>query len=48
MLYIYCNELLFLVGIGPSLCCRHLYNNLRKSHLGVLIRDLLWKAAKAT
>ena len=28
--------------------CRHLYNNLRKNHLGVLIRELFWKAAKAT
>ena len=30
------------------ICCRHLYNNLRKNHPGVLIRDLFWKAAKAT
>ena len=28
--------------------CRHLYNNLRKKHPGILIRDLFWKAAKAT
>ena len=27
---------------------RHLYNNLKKNHPGVLIRDLFWKAAKAT
>ncbi|KAK9992408.1 hypothetical protein SO802_027393 [Lithocarpus litseifolius] len=30
------------------ICCRHLYNNLRKNHPGVLIRELFWKAAKAT
>lgn len=29
-------------------CCRHLYKNLRKNHLSVLIRELFWKAAKAT
>ncbi|XP_030958475.1 uncharacterized protein LOC115980352 [Quercus lobata] len=28
--------------------CRHLYNNLKKNHPGVLIRELFWKAAKAT
>ncbi|XP_075661944.1 uncharacterized protein LOC142631617 [Castanea sativa] len=28
--------------------CRHLYNNLRKNHPGVLIREFFWKAAKAT
>ena len=28
--------------------CRHLYNNLRKQHLGFLIKDLFWRAAKAT
>ena len=31
-----------------KICCMHLYNNLIKDNLGVLIRDLLWKAAKAT
>ena len=30
------------------ICCKHLYNNLRKNHLGVLIRDFFWKAAKTT
>ncbi|XP_023889788.1 uncharacterized protein LOC112001856 [Quercus suber] len=30
------------------ICCRHLYNNLRKNHPGVLIRELFWKVAKAT
>ena len=30
------------------ICCRHLYNNLRKNHPGVLIREFFWKAAKAT
>ena len=28
--------------------CRHLYNNLRKQHLGLLIRDLFWRIAKTT
>lgn len=28
--------------------CRHLYNNFRKNHASVLIRDLFWKAANAT
>ncbi|XP_075671529.1 uncharacterized protein LOC142641051 isoform X3 [Castanea sativa] len=31
-----------------GICCKHLYNNLRKNHPGVLIRDLFWKVAKAT
>ncbi|XP_050258855.1 uncharacterized protein LOC126703829 [Quercus robur] len=30
------------------ICCRHLYQNLRKNHPGVIIRDIFWKAAKAT
>ena len=30
------------------ICCRHLYNNLRKNHPGVLIREFFWKATKAT
>lgn len=30
------------------ICYRHLYNNFRKNHLSVLIRDLFWKIAKAT
>ncbi|KAK9989435.1 hypothetical protein SO802_029674 [Lithocarpus litseifolius] len=30
------------------ICCRHLYNNFKKNHPGVLIRELFWKAAKAT
>ncbi|XP_050277691.1 uncharacterized protein LOC126719148 [Quercus robur] len=30
------------------ICCRHLYNNFRKSHPGVLIREFFWRAAKAT
>ena len=30
------------------ICCRHLYNNLKKNHPGILIRELFWKAAKAT
>ena len=28
--------------------CRHLYNNFRKNHPSVLIRDMFWRAAKAT
>ena len=28
--------------------CRYLYNNLRKQHPGLLIRDLFWRVAKAT
>ncbi|KAL0011047.1 hypothetical protein SO802_006155 [Lithocarpus litseifolius] len=31
-----------------GICCRHSYNNLWKNHPGVLIRDLFWKAVKAT
>ena len=31
-----------------KICCRHLYNNFRKDHPGVLIRDIFWRAAKAT
>ena len=30
------------------ICYRHLYNNLRKNHPGVLIRNLFWKTTKAT
>ncbi|KAL0009035.1 hypothetical protein SO802_010537 [Lithocarpus litseifolius] len=30
------------------ICCRHLYNNLRKQYPGIMIRELFWKAAKAT
>ncbi|KAH7840068.1 hypothetical protein Vadar_012288 [Vaccinium darrowii] len=26
-------------------CCRHLYNNLRKKHPGILIKEFFWKAA---
>ena len=29
-------------------CCRHLYNNLRKQHPGLLIRELFWRVTKAT
>ena len=31
-----------------KICCRHLYNNFRKNHAGVLIREFFWRAAKAT
>ncbi|KAK9997242.1 hypothetical protein SO802_021928 [Lithocarpus litseifolius] len=30
------------------ICYRHLYNNFKKNHLGVLIKNLFWKAVKAT
>ena len=30
------------------ICYRHLYNNLNKNHPGVLIKELFWKAVKAT
>ena len=30
------------------ICCRHVYNNLRKNRPDVLIRELFWKATKAT
>nr|POE87672.1 hypothetical protein CFP56_51757 [Quercus suber] len=30
------------------ICCKHLYNNLKKNHPVVLIRNLFWKAAKTT
>ena len=30
------------------ICCKHLYNNLRKNYPSVLIRGLFWKTAKAT
>ena len=33
---------------GHRCCCRHLYNNLRKQHPSLLIRELFWRAAKAT
>ncbi|XP_075655064.1 uncharacterized protein LOC142625261 [Castanea sativa] len=31
-----------------KICCRHLYNNFKKNHLGVLIKELFWRATKAT
>ena len=30
------------------ICCRHLYNNFSKDHLGVLIEDMFWRVAKTT
>ena len=30
------------------ICCRHLYNNLRKQYPGLLIREFFWRATKAT
>ncbi|KAK9986881.1 hypothetical protein SO802_031832 [Lithocarpus litseifolius] len=30
------------------ICCKHLYNNFRKNHPSVLIREMFWRAAKAT
>ena len=29
-------------------CVRHLYNNFKGEHKGLVLKDLLWKAAKAT
>ena len=31
-----------------SIFCRNLYNNFRKNHPSVLIRDMFWRVAKAT
>ena len=31
-----------------GICCKHLYNNLRKNHLILLIRELFWKVARST
>ena len=30
------------------ICCRHLYNNLRKQHPDLLIREFFWRTTKAT
>nr|POF20608.1 hypothetical protein CFP56_73970 [Quercus suber] len=30
------------------ICCKHLYNNLKKNHPVVLTKNLFWKAAKTT
>ena len=30
------------------ICCRYLYNNLRKQYPGLLIREFFWRATKAT
>ncbi|KAH7861551.1 hypothetical protein Vadar_027631 [Vaccinium darrowii] len=35
-------------GCEHRFCCRHLYNNFRKKHPGLLIREHFWKAAYAT
>ncbi|KAH7847990.1 hypothetical protein Vadar_032494 [Vaccinium darrowii] len=35
-------------GCEHGLCCRHLYNNLRKKHPGLLIREKFWFAAYAS
>ncbi|KAH7861243.1 hypothetical protein Vadar_023663 [Vaccinium darrowii] len=35
-------------GYEHRLCCRHLYNNLRKKHPGLLIREKFWFAAYAS
>ena len=31
-----------------SICYKHLYNNFKKNHPGDLIKDMFWRAAKAT
>ncbi|GMY12202.1 hypothetical protein FCV25MIE_07441 [Fagus crenata] len=28
-------------------CCRHIYNNLKRRHPGILIKELFWRAAQA-
>ena len=29
-------------------CCRHIYNNLKRRHPGILIKELFWRATQAT
>lgn len=40
------NELL--EGVDHRFCVRHLYNNFRKSYPGKKLKELMWRAAKAT
>lgn len=37
-----------LPGIEKRFCVRHLYSNFRKKHPGKYLKELMWKAAKAT
>lgn len=37
-----------LPGVDQRFCVRHLYNNFRKKHPGKKLKELMWKAAKAT
>ena len=37
-----------LSGVDHRLCVRHLYNNFKKKHLGLILRDIFWRTATAT
>jgi len=37
-----------LEGVDQRFCVRHLYNNFRKKFPGKKLKELLWRAAKAT
>ena len=37
-----------LLDVEQRFCVRHLYNNFRKKHLGKKLKELMWKATKAT
>jgi hypothetical protein len=37
-----------LPGVEQRFCVRHLYNNFRKRFPGMKLKELMWKAAKAT
>jgi hypothetical protein len=37
-----------LEGMDHRFCVRHLYNNFRKSYPGKKLKELMWRAAKAT
>ena len=35
-------------GVDHRLCVRHLYNNFKKKHPGLILRDIFWRIATAT
>jgi len=37
-----------LEGVDQRFCVRHLYNNVRKRFPGKKLKELMWKASKAT
>lgn len=37
-----------LPSVDQRFCVRHLYNNFRKKHPGLKLKELMWRAAKAT